>query len=101
MTRDPRHLEDAIETVEHYRRPIIDIMGTLDLLPDNGRAMARVVVAMANKQSADTARRDLGIPVGGTRPFGWQEDKRTLNPTEADLERGLRARTGHQPTADR
>ncbi|MER7679945.1 recombinase family protein [Streptomyces sp. NPDC096934] len=96
LTRDPRHLEDAIETVEHYRRPIIDITGTLDLLTDNGRAMARVVVAMANKQSADTARRlkrnhkarrDLGIPVGGTRPFGWQEDKRTLNPTEADLMR--------------
>ncbi|MFI7319412.1 recombinase family protein [Streptomyces venezuelae] len=94
LTRDPRHLEDSIETVEHYRRPIIDITGTLDLLTDNGRAMARVVVAMANKQSADTARRlrrnhkarrDLGIPVGGTRPFGWQEDKRTLNRAEADL----------------
>ncbi|MER5528723.1 recombinase family protein [Streptomyces sp. NPDC002677] len=92
LTRDPRHLEDAIETVEHYHRPIIDITGTLDLLTDNGRAMARVVVAMANKQSADTARRvrrnhkarrDRGIPVGGTRPFGWQDDKRTLNPTEA------------------
>ncbi|MFE5819038.1 recombinase family protein [Streptomyces sp. NPDC056479] len=92
LTRDPRHLEDAIETVEHYLRPIIDITGTLDLLTDNGRAMARVVVAMANKQSADTARRvrrnhkarrDRGIPVGGTRPFGWQEDKRTLNPAEA------------------
>ncbi|MEU5347751.1 recombinase family protein [Streptomyces sp. NPDC020766] len=93
LTRDPRHLEDAIETVEHYHRPIIDITGTLDLLTDNGRAMARVVVAMANKQSADTARRvrrnhkarrDRGIPVGGTRPFGWQADKRTLNPTEAE-----------------
>ncbi|MEV6651764.1 recombinase family protein [Streptomyces sp. NPDC051219] len=92
LTRDPRHLEDAIETVEHYHRPIIDITGTLDLLTDNGRAMARVVVAMANKQSADTARRvrrnhkarrDRGIPVGGTRPFGWQEDKRTLHPTES------------------
>ncbi|WP_369255580.1 recombinase family protein [Streptomyces sp. R35] len=57
LTRDPRHLEDAIDTVEHYHRPIIHITGTLDLLTDNGRAMARVVVAMANKQSADTARR--------------------------------------------
>ena len=27
LTRDPRHLEDAIETVEHYHRPIIDITG--------------------------------------------------------------------------
>ncbi|MEV6755415.1 recombinase family protein [Streptomyces sp. NPDC051214] len=93
LTRDPRHLEDAIETVEHHHRPIIDITGTLDLLTDNGRTMARVLVAVANKQSADTARRvrrnhkarrNLGIPVGGTRPFGWQKDKRTLNPTEAE-----------------
>ncbi|MFF4733166.1 recombinase family protein [Streptomyces mirabilis] len=49
LTHDPRHLEDVIETVEHHHRPIIDIAGTLDLLTDNGRAMARVVVAMATK----------------------------------------------------
>ncbi|WP_405538996.1 recombinase family protein [Streptomyces sp. NBC_00075] len=94
LTRDPRHLEDAIEVVEHHHRPIIDITGTLDLLTDNGRAMARVLVTMANKQSADTARRvrrkhkalrEQGIPVGGSRPFGWQEDKRTLHPEEAKL----------------
>lgn len=94
LTRDSRHLEDAIEIVEHYHRPIIDITGTLDLLTDNGRAMARVIVAMANKQSADTARRvkrkhkamqQEGIPGGGPRPFGWQEDRRTLHPREAKL----------------
>ncbi|MFE3218948.1 recombinase family protein [Streptomyces antimycoticus] len=92
LTRDTRHLEDAIEVVEHYHRPIIDITGTLDLLTDNGRAMARVIVAMANKQSADTARRvkrkhkamqQQGIPAGGGRPFGWQEDRRTINADEA------------------
>lgn len=94
LTREPRHLEDAIETVEHYHRPIIDITGTLDLLTDNGRAMARVIVAIANKQSADTARRvtrkhkamqQRGIPAGGPRPFGWQKDRRTLEPEEAAL----------------
>ncbi|MCQ4042456.1 recombinase family protein [Streptantibioticus rubrisoli] len=94
LTRDPRHLEDAIETVEHYHRPIIDITGTLDLLTDNGRAMARVIVAMANKQSADTSRRvkrkhkamqQKGIPAGGTRPFGWKEDRRTVEPDQAKL----------------
>ncbi|MFE4973081.1 recombinase family protein [Kitasatospora sp. NPDC056651] len=94
LTRDNRHLEDAIEVVENFRRPIIDITGTLDLLTDNGRAVARVVVAMSNKQSADTARRvrrkhraleQAGIPTGGARPFGWQGDKRTLHPDEAPL----------------
>lgn len=46
-----------------------------------------------HKQSADTGRRlrrkhqalqQVGIPAGGTRPFGWQDDKRTLHPTEAE-----------------
>ncbi|GLW94794.1 recombinase family protein [Actinokineospora globicatena] len=94
LTRDNRHLEDAIEVVEHFRRPIIDIAGTLDLLTDNGRTVARIVVATNNKQSADTSRRvkrkhraleQAGIPTGGRRPFGWNDDKRTLNQREADL----------------
>ncbi|MEU1353012.1 recombinase family protein [Streptomyces cinnamoneus] len=92
LTRDNRHLEDSIEVVENFRRPIIDITGTLDLLTDNGRTVARIVVATKNQQSADTARRvrrkhkalqQTGIPTGGRRPFGWKEDKRTLDPHEA------------------
>ncbi|MEN8652395.1 recombinase family protein [Streptomyces sp. 21So2-11] len=94
LTRDNRHLEDAIEVVESFRRPIIDITGTLDLLTDNGRAMARVIVSMSSKQSADTARRvarkhralqNAGLPAGGNRPFGWQEDRRTLHPDESKV----------------
>ena len=94
LTRDNRHLEDCIEVVEHFDRPILDITGTLDLLTDNGRTVARIVVATYNKQSADAGRRirrkhqalqQAGIPVGGQRPFGWQDDKRTLHPKEAEL----------------
>jgi DNA invertase Pin-like site-specific DNA recombinase len=94
LTRDNRHLEDCIEVVEHFDRPIIDITGTLDLLTDNGRTGARIAVTVANKQSADTSRRvrrkhqalqQAGIPVGGRRPFGWQDDKRTLHPAEAPV----------------
>jgi hypothetical protein len=93
LTRDNRHLEDAIEVVEHYGRPILDFTDTLDLLTDNGRTIARILVATSNKQSADTARRtrrkhqapqQAGIPVGGRRPFGWQADKRTLDKDEAE-----------------
>ncbi|WP_432045285.1 recombinase family protein [Streptomyces asiaticus] len=92
LTRDPRHLEDAIDVVERSRRPILDITGSLDLLTENGRAVARLVVTMSNKQSADTARRVRrkhralereGIPTGGARPFGWNDDKRTLHPEES------------------
>ncbi len=94
LTRDGRHLEDAIEVVQFFNRPVLDIRGSLDLLTDNGRAAARMMVTMANKQSADTSRRlvdshaaraAFGIPCGGHRPFGWQEDKRTLEPHEAAL----------------
>lgn len=96
LTRDPRHLEDCIEVVVHYGRPIIDVTGSLDLLTDNGRTMARVIVATANKQSLDTSRRvtrkhakmqQEGIPAGGSRPFGWNDDKRTLRADEAELVR--------------
>lgn len=92
LTRDNRHLEDAIEVVQNFGRPIIDITGSLDLLTENGRTVARIVTATNAKQSADTARRvarkhkalqQAGIPTGGTRAFGWSADKRTLDPRES------------------
>ena len=92
LTRDNRHLEDAIEVVQHYGRPILDFTDTLDLLTENGRTIARILVATSAKQSADTARRvrrkhhalqQAGIPTGGRRPFGWQADKRTIDEQEA------------------
>ena len=93
LTRDNRHLEDAIDIVTHHYRPILDTTGTIDLLTENGRAMARVLVTMSGKQSADTARRvarkhkvlqQAGIPAGGPRPFGWNDDRRTLRPEESN-----------------
>ncbi|MFI9382110.1 recombinase family protein [Kutzneria sp. NPDC052558] len=92
LTRDNRHLEDAIEVVQLFGRPIIDITGTLDLLTDNGRTVARMIVAAKGSDSAATSRRvrrkhhaleQAGIPTGGRRPFGWKADKRTLDPFEA------------------
>ncbi|WP_406428158.1 recombinase family protein [Streptomyces sp. NBC_00147] len=110
LTRDNRHLEDAIEVVENFHRPIIDITGTLDLLTDNGRTVARLLVTVANKSSADTARRvrrkhqalqQAGIPTGSTRPFGYRADKRTLEPKEASALRQAveRILTGASPRA--
>lgn len=110
LTRDNRHLEDAIEVVENFRRPIIDITGTLDLLTDNGRTVGRHLVTVANKSSADTARRvrrkhqalqQAGIPTGSTRPFGYADDKRTIQPQEAAAIRKAveRILTGASPRA--
>ncbi|MGC5342236.1 recombinase family protein [Streptomyces sp. DT24] len=92
LTRDHRHLEDAIEVVQYYHRPILDIRGSLDLLTDNGRSAARYVLNARASSSTDTSRRlrdshlsraMRGIPVGGNRAFGWAEDKRTIVPREA------------------
>ncbi|TWP45980.1 recombinase family protein [Lentzea tibetensis] len=111
LTRDQRNMEDAIEVVEFFQRPIIDITGSLDLLTENGRDMARVLVTMAGKQSVATSRRlrashraraHAGIPTGGgNRPFGWWADRRTLfaeevvhiNKAIEDLFNGLPAYT--------
>lgn len=96
LARDQRDLEDGIEVVR-YHPPAMIVSATasaLDLTTDAGQAWARVLVTMNNKQSADTARRvkrehqsaaQAGVPRGGSRPFGYESDKTTLNPEEAAL----------------
>ncbi|MDG4783294.1 recombinase family protein [Micromonospora sp. WMMD961] len=109
LARDPRDLEDAIELAEFVGRRFEGVTGSLDLNSDNGRAMARVMVAMANKASADTSRRtkrkhrelaEEGVPVGSQRPFGWKADKLTLEPAEASEIRTavMKIRGGVKPT---
>jgi DNA invertase Pin-like site-specific DNA recombinase len=94
LTRDNRDLEDAIDVVVYHHRPILDWRGSLDLLTDAGRTVARGIVAYKNAQSADTAWRVAnkhaalqreGIPAGGHRAFGWQDGNRKRDPVEAPL----------------
>ena len=54
LTRDHRHLEDAIDVATHYTRAFVDITGTLDLLTQSGQDNARILVTMKGRQSADT-----------------------------------------------
>ena len=96
LARQPRDLEDLIDLVEYYKRPVETVTGNIDLRTSNGRAMARVLVAMANKSSEDTARRVArarlqiaqegrgGRFSGRQRRFGYREDG-TLNPAEAEV----------------
>jgi len=79
--RDMRDLEDLIDVVEQRRVPNRARTGSLNLSDDAGITMARVVTAMNNKSSRDTARRVLraqmeaaeeGRWLGGRRPFGWR-----------------------------
>ncbi|MFI7610688.1 recombinase family protein [Nonomuraea terrae] len=92
--RDPRDLEDLIDTVEmrRPRPPVTSVTGSLSLANDGEITMARVLVAVANKASRDTARRVSNARLrmatngeygGGIRPFGFLKDGVTVEPTEA------------------
>jgi site-specific DNA recombinase len=68
------------------------VTGSLRLANDADVTMARVMVAVANKASRDTARRvsrarqrqaEEGQWGGGKRPFGFEPDGVTVNPVEA------------------
>jgi site-specific DNA recombinase len=103
LARQPRDLEDLIDLVEYYKRPVESVTGQIDLRTSNGRAMARVLVAMANKSSEDTARRVArarlqraqegrgGNLRGSRRRFGFQEDG-TVNSAEAKVIRAAAKR---------
>src|SRR5262249_19450613 len=94
--RDPRDLEDLIDVVESKtpRIPVDSVTGSLRLATDADITMARVMVAMANKSSRDTARRVsaarerqalAGQYGGGRRPYGFEDDGRTVHSDEAGI----------------
>jgi site-specific DNA recombinase len=93
--RDPRDLEDLLDTCSARECSADSLSGSLKLThggTDAERAMARVMVAMGNKSSADTARRvtaarkrqaEEGRWHGGKRPYGFLADGVTVDPVEA------------------
>ncbi len=99
VARDPRDLEDLIDVVETRHIPTRSVTGSLDLGSDAGVTMARVMVAVANKSSRDTARRvarkqeelaEQGrVSGGGIRAFGYERDGKTVNPEEAAVVREI------------
>ena len=96
FAHQPTDLERAIKLFDQRALVFATVQGDMDLFSPDGRTMARVMVAFANKSSMDTSRgvkrkhlelSRTGVPVGGNRPFGWQADRRTLDPREAELVR--------------
>ncbi len=85
--RDPRDLEDLIDAKVLGGFTVRSVTGSLRLDTDSDVAMARVLVAMANKSSADTARRVAraakqqaieGAWHGGRVPFGYRAESGVL-----------------------
>ncbi|MBB4689791.1 recombinase family protein [Amycolatopsis jiangsuensis] len=95
VARDPRDLEDLIDAVEMTQALTRSVTGSLDLSTDAGVTMARVMVAVANKSSRDTARRvkrkreemaEQGVyGGGGRRRYGRAVDRKTIVPEEAEI----------------
>jgi site-specific DNA recombinase len=94
LARKPSDLERIIDLYD--QRPLVfaTVQQDIDLSTPDGRTMARVMVAFANKSSMDTARRmarkkqelaENGLGFSNYRPFGWNEDRLTLNEPEAQL----------------
>jgi site-specific DNA recombinase len=99
MCRDPRDLEDLIDVIESTKAQTRAVTGELDLMTSQGRAVARVMVAFAQKSSEDTRRRvqrkheelaeEGKLSGGGRRPFGFKNDRITHDPAEAAVVKEL------------
>lgn len=96
LTRHPRELETLVELVERTGVALDTVTsGTFDLTNPEGRAYARIAGAMARQESerkSVRARRKAEelaaagkVGGGGTRPFGFEDDRVTVRPDEAEL----------------
>ncbi|MGD0082489.1 MAG: recombinase family protein [Acidimicrobiales bacterium] len=94
FARQPLDLERSIRIFDSRNLVFATVQSDINLSTSDGRTMARVMVAFANKSSMDTARRvrrkhlelaQTGVPTGGWRPFGYLPDRRTLDVGEAQL----------------
>ena len=95
FARQPADLERAITIYDrHHALAFATVQADVDLSSADGRTMARVMVAFANKSSMDTSRRlkrknlqlaQQGVPRSVYRPFGYEADKVTVCESEAAL----------------
>src|SRR6266550_6989798 len=102
LHRHPRELEDFIDLCQRKQTKLATVSGDLDLSTHDGQLLARITGAVARKESDDKSRRirrkheELAaagrVSGGGTRPFGYETDKRTLRPDEAEIIRDCATR---------
>lgn len=104
LHRHPKELEELIDLVENTAGVQIETVtaGDFDLSTSAGRSVARIVGAIARKDSDDTSMKvrrkhaELAaagkVAGGGTRPFGYESDRIALIPTEAAVIREMAKR---------
>jgi site-specific DNA recombinase len=94
LHRQPKELEEFFEVCDAAGvRSLASVTGDVDLATDDGRFMARILGAVARKESDDKSRRikrkalELAqaglVSGGGTRPYGFEPDRKTIREEEA------------------
>ncbi|MDP9233097.1 MAG: recombinase family protein [Actinomycetota bacterium] len=96
LHRAPKELETFFEVCDGAGlKAMACVSGDIDLSTDDGRFHARILGAVSRKESDDksrrTSRKKLELAKagrnggGGTRPYGYMEDRVTINKPEARL----------------
>ena len=98
LHRQPKELEEFLDACDEAGlAELASVAGTVDLATHDGRFTARILGAVAKKESDDKSRRirrkheEIAlagrVSGGGTRPFGFESDRRSLRPDEAAIVR--------------
>jgi DNA invertase Pin-like site-specific DNA recombinase len=96
LHRQPSELEAFIDLCQRLGLTnVASVSGDIDLTTADGQFQARILGAVAKKESDDKSRRirrkHLEIAAsgrvsgGGSRPYGYQADKVTVHPAEAAI----------------
>ena len=95
LHRHPREFEDFIDLCQRTKTRLATVSGDVDLSTHEGQLIARIQGAVARKESDDKSRRirrkheELAsagkVSGGGSRPYGYEADKRTVRPEEAEV----------------
>jgi DNA invertase Pin-like site-specific DNA recombinase len=94
LHRQPKELEEFFEVCKAADVGLLaSVSGDIDLSTHDGQFLARILGAVAKKESDDKSRRvrrkheELAqagkIAGGGSRPYGFEADKRTVRESEA------------------
>jgi site-specific DNA recombinase len=96
LHRQPSELESFIEMCARLRLTnVASVSGDIDLTTSDGQFQARILGAVAKKESDDKSRRirrkheeiaaNGKVSGGGSRPYGYEADKLTVRPAEAAI----------------
>lgn len=103
LTRSPVELEHVIDLADRHGLKLATVTGDVDLATPTGRMVARILGATARQEAEHKGERqkrqrrqsaEAGRPNGGgTRPYGFEADRVTVIPIEADVIREAARRT--------